>query len=214
MLNPSKTEITVCALSHKAAYKEEIPINDTILTPSSYMKLLGITIDNKLTFNDHINAVVRKCNSLLFMMRKLKTIGLDTDGLKTFYTSNVKSVICYAAPSWFSFLSINNRDKLEHIQQTATRIIYPGECYTNRLMLLRIPRLTTFMFNLSQEYFNKIRGNSLHPLHSRITFNNSRRSTRANQHFRTEKCRTTKRAHSVFQYYMANQNNGFIYKDK
>ena len=49
-------------------------------------------------------------------MRKLRAIsGYDVQGLKTFYFSNIRSVISYVAQTWFSFLGERNRERLEEI---------------------------------------------------------------------------------------------------
>ena len=39
--------------------------------------LLGIVFNSKLSFNSHVENLVSKCNSHIFLMRKLKTIGLN-----------------------------------------------------------------------------------------------------------------------------------------
>ena len=57
-------------------------------------------------------------------MRQLKVQGLNTEGLETFYTSNVRSILLYGAPAWYSFISKDSKDMLERIQRSATRIIY------------------------------------------------------------------------------------------
>lgn len=54
-------------------------------------------IDNKLSFNKHVDFLVTKCSSRLFLMRNLKTVGLDEQGLLTVYLTNIRSVLCYAA---------------------------------------------------------------------------------------------------------------------
>ena len=80
-------------------------------------------------------------------MRKLKTLGLSREGLKLFYTSNVRSLICYAAPAWYTVLSDFNKQRLESIQRYVTRIILPEFNYEERLESLDIPLLTmTFCF--------------------------------------------------------------------
>ena len=95
------------------------------ISPSECTKFLGIFIDNKLSFNSHVNSLVSKCNARLFLMRKLKTFGLNNDGLKTFYVSNIRSVMSYAAPAWYTLLSNTNKQRLERLQRSATRIITP-----------------------------------------------------------------------------------------
>ena len=62
--------------------------NGTKITSSDHMKFLGVTIDNRLNFNLHVTNVVSKCDSRLFSMRQLKSLGLNNAGLVTFYITN------------------------------------------------------------------------------------------------------------------------------
>ena len=83
LLNAEKTVIMNTSLSQKFRYNSDILVDNVTLTPVNNTKFLGITIDNKLNFNAHIDFLVSKCNSRIFVMRKLKTIGLNRAGLKT-----------------------------------------------------------------------------------------------------------------------------------
>ena len=57
-------------------------------------------------------------------MRQLKERGLNTDGLKKFYTSNVTSILLDGAPAWYSFISKNGKDTLERIQRSLPGLFY------------------------------------------------------------------------------------------
>ena len=148
-------------------------------------------------------------------MRKLKTIGLNQAGLKTFYETNIRSLLIYGAPAWYSLLSQQCKDKLEQVQRTATRIILhvPDFEYAHRLVILALPQLNDFIFDLCEKHFRKIRENPSHPLFNRIIVNTCRtysRTTGANI-FRPAISRTHKRARSLFQFFMCHSNNNHIY---
>lgn len=90
-------------------------------------------------------------------MRKPKISGLSNEGLKTFYISNIRSVICYAALAWSSLLLYNQKkNRSKTLQRMATRIIQPNAEYTNRLSLLSVPLFTDFMFGVSANHFSHI----------------------------------------------------------
>ena len=125
-LNPEKTEVMNSSLSHKHHYKQDVVVDDLSFSPNSFTKFLGVFIDNKLSFNKHVDSLVSACSSRLFLMRKLKTIGLNSDGLKAFYLSNIRSKLSYAAPAWYSLLGEHNRERLERIQRAALKIISPN----------------------------------------------------------------------------------------
>ena len=69
------------SLSHMYKCDCNILVNGVTLTPATEAKSLGVFIDNKLNFNNHIDYLVSKTNSRLFLMRQLKVQGLNTEGL-------------------------------------------------------------------------------------------------------------------------------------
>ena len=211
LLNAEKTVVMNTSLSSKKTYDDDIFSNGTVLSPVDHTKLLGVVIDSKLSFNQHIEFLVSKSNSRLFLMRKLKTLGLNATGLKTFYETNIRSLLVYGSPAWYTLLSKQCKETLESVQRSATRIIFPDLSYDDRRCMLAVPVLNDFIFSLCQNHFDKIVADHTHPLFSRITMNNCKTSTRATTTFRPEKARTQKRAKSFFQFYMRFSNNGNIY---
>ena len=67
------------------------------ISPSEETKFLGIIVENKLSFSSHVDHIISKCNSRLFLVRQLKVLGLNAAGLKTFYTSNIRSLLLYGS---------------------------------------------------------------------------------------------------------------------
>ena len=49
----------------------EIRIRDSILTKVSIVKFLGVTLDENLTFNDHVKNVTTKISKSVGVMRRL-----------------------------------------------------------------------------------------------------------------------------------------------
>ena len=92
-----------------------ILVNGVTLTPATEAKFLGIFIDNKLNFNNYVDYLVSKTNSSFFLTRQLEAQGLNTEELKIFYTSNVRSILLYGAPVWYSFISKNGKDTSKRI---------------------------------------------------------------------------------------------------
>ena len=58
-------------------------------------------MNKHLHFASHADAVIRKCNSRLFVMRTFKCIGTDTVGLKMFYRLNIRPLMTYSSAAWF-----------------------------------------------------------------------------------------------------------------
>ena len=205
LLNADKTVILNTTLSKSANFESDVLVNDVAISPSDETKFLGIIVDDKLSFSSHVDHIISKCNSRLFLMRQLKVLGLNAAGLKTFYTSNIRSLLLYGAPAWHSILNSTCKDKLELVQRSASRIIYPDLCHEERLALLSLPLLNDFIFSICANHFRSISANPNHPLFNRIIFNNLKRSSRVTNTcsvYRPEIARTQKRSKSFFQYFM------------
>ena len=104
----------------------------TCIKPTDCLKFLGVHIDNHLSFSNQVEQVVSKCSSRMFLLRQLKILGMNSDGLNTFYCSNIRSLLSYVAPAWFTLLGDTNLEKLEKVQRSATRIILPDYEYDRR----------------------------------------------------------------------------------
>jgi len=64
------------------------------------MKYLGIIIDRKLTFKEHITQVMEKCRRIIFALSRSAKLnwGLGHKALKTLYTGGVQPLLLYGAP--------------------------------------------------------------------------------------------------------------------
>ena len=117
-------------------------------------------------------------------MRQLKILGMDANGLRIFYCANVWSILSYTSPAWYYFLSDYNKQRVEHIQKRATKLIFPDISYDQRLNLLELPTVNSYIFNYSCKMFNKIVNDPTQPLFKRISFNVNRASSRNLTRFR------------------------------
>ncbi|KAI3370902.1 hypothetical protein L3Q82_007411 [Scortum barcoo] len=77
-------------------------------TVKSY-KYLGVHLNDSLDWSDNTNALVKKGNSRLFLLRRLRSFGVQGPLLRTFYDSVVASAIFYGIVCWAS--SITDRDR-------------------------------------------------------------------------------------------------------
>ena len=205
-LNAEKTEILNVFLNYRNRYDDDVLVNDVCIKPTDCVKFLGVHIDNHLSFSVNVEKSISKCDSRIFLLRQLKILGMDVKGLKTFYCSNIRSLLSYAAPAWFSMLSDTDMGKLEKVQHAATRVMLPHLDYEERLQVLDIPTLQKFLLDISERHFYKIVGDVSHPLHNRITFNYCRVSSRNHTTYKPQRARTQKRSKSFFQFFMSRHN--------
>lgn len=70
-------------------YDDDVLVDDCIIKPTKCIKLLGLYIDEDLTFSANVDNTVSKCNSRISLLRQLKFLGMNDQGLKTFFCSNI-----------------------------------------------------------------------------------------------------------------------------
>ena len=91
-------------------------------------KLLGLTIANDLTWNDHVTEITKKASKRLSFLTQLKRAGVPKQELALFYVACVRSVIDYAAPVFFNGLPQYLKKELIRLENRALSIITSGKC--------------------------------------------------------------------------------------
>ena len=76
-------------------------INNIKIRESENVELLGLTIDNRLTFKDHINMLCRRANYELHALRRTRKY-LTLEKSKLLYNAFINSQFNYASIIWMS----------------------------------------------------------------------------------------------------------------
>ena len=63
-----------------------------------YANMLGMTISQDLTWNKHVENIVKKAGKRFYMLYQLKHAGIKQDNLVTVYASLVRPVLDNACP--------------------------------------------------------------------------------------------------------------------
>ena len=144
---------------------------------------LGITIDSKLTWSDHVIRVVAKANSVLgFLQRNLKYCPPEIKA--SCFNSLVIPILEYGCTSWFPRFQ-KDTYAIEMVQQRPVRFIFNDYSYntsvTSLLNTLNWPTLQNCRINLRAIMFYKIVNNLIGiPAGSFLLHNSS--STRHHHH--------------------------------
>ena len=59
-------------------------------------KYLGVVFDRRLNWKENINCVLKKVNPRMYCMRKLRSFGVHSDMLVTFYNAVTCSLIMFS----------------------------------------------------------------------------------------------------------------------
>ena len=92
-------------------------------TPGS-LKLLGVTIDDQLNFNIHINEMCKRASQLrVGVMMRLKKFIL-TNAKLTLYKSAILPYLTYCHDLTWHLCTACNKRKLERMQERALRALF------------------------------------------------------------------------------------------
>ena len=128
----SKTKTTAVIFSHKTKDQDvELKIGDTKIQIKNSVKFLGVILDKKLSWNEHIQYVVDRCKTRINLLRALTGTnwGANKKTLLMLYRVLVRSVIDYGSIAYDS-ASEAIKKKLDLIQSKALRICCGAMCIT------------------------------------------------------------------------------------
>ena len=98
-LNVSKTNVVIFSAVNKPLEPVTILINRHAIEQKEYIKYLGVLIDAKLTFKQHISAVSKKISRTIGLMYKLRHY-VTKKILVMLYYSLMYPFLIYAVPVW------------------------------------------------------------------------------------------------------------------
>ncbi|XP_071160776.1 uncharacterized protein [Mytilus edulis] len=100
-INTNKTEYCIFSRNKKHPGTVNLVLGNQPIKYNPNPKLLGVTLDEKLTFSEHINIIEKKAGKSLGILREIKGIGnIKTKFLIQVYNSIIGSIFLYASCIW------------------------------------------------------------------------------------------------------------------
>jgi len=127
-LNTDKTKFMLSAsksLRNKLTEDEKllnVKLENSTLEQVSTYKLLGITIDHELTFDDHVDSLCGKLAQRIGILRSIRSL-LPQNERVLLYNTTIKSILMYSSSIWGIITSKQNLTKLLKLQKRAARVI-------------------------------------------------------------------------------------------
>ena len=122
IVNPDKFQAIVVKRNNKMKDSYSLNINQEVINSENCVKLLGVEIDDKLSFEKHISTLVKKASSQLNAISRIqKFMGFKEKEilLNSFVYSNFN----YCPLVWHFCLEKSVK-RIEKIQERALRILY------------------------------------------------------------------------------------------
>ncbi len=132
-------------------------INNHSIIPEKNVKLLGLMIDNKLTFNTNISHICQKAGRQVNVLARLSNV-LDTKSKMLLYNSFVECYFNYCSTLWHFCSNIDTK-KIERVQKRALRYVMSDTesnyvdllqtCKKSPLYVVRLRKIVELVYRIN-----------------------------------------------------------------
>ena len=181
-INEMKSNEDKCKLIILNREGDKIKIGEENITGTKSVKLLGVTIDNKLNFDEHVHKICKKASQKLHALARISKY-LDKNKLRVIMKTFIESQFNYCPTTWmFHSRKLNNRINLLH--ERALRIVYKDNQLTFRDLLIldksfcvhhkNLQKLATEMFKIKNSISPVLMLNLFPSIENAYNFRNQR----------------------------------------
>lgn len=154
-INTSKTkELVVDFRRHKHPPLQPLNIQGMDIEAVDSYRYLGVHLNNKVDWTHNSDALYRKGQSRLYLLRRLRLFGVKGPLLKT-YDSVVASAIFYGVVCWGGSMSAGDRKRLNRLIRRASSVLGcpldPVEVVSDRRMSTKLSFLLDNISHPMQE---------------------------------------------------------------
>lgn len=121
-LNPVKSNYMIISRSTED-FATRLSVNNDIIDRVGASKILGVWIEDNLSWSRNCKEICVKAYSRLSLLTKLKYVGVKTEDLIDIYVLYIRSVTEYCSVAFHSSLTNEQTNKLERIQRTCLKVI-------------------------------------------------------------------------------------------
>uniref|UniRef100_A0A1A7YZ32 Uncharacterized protein n=1 Tax=Iconisemion striatum TaxID=60296 RepID=A0A1A7YZ32_9TELE len=178
-LNTSKTKEMVIDFQRNTPPHSPVNIQGADIEVVDTFKYLGVHLNSKLNWSNNTDALYKKGQSRLHLMRRLRSFRVNSQLLKSFYHSVVGSVIHSAVVCWGAGSSDRDRKRLNKLVNKASSVLgCPLDTVEETCERRMLGKMTSILKNPS------------HPLHSTVeTMDSSFRGRLRHPRCKTERYR-------------------------
>ena len=120
-------------------------------------KILGVIISNDMKWHKNTEYICKKGFLRLWILRRLKNLGANTEELLDVYYKQVRSILEFAVPVWHPGITVAESRQIERVQKTALSIILGAQylSYSNAIKVLDCEELSLRRKNLCTKFARK-----------------------------------------------------------
>ena len=143
LLNQKKSNGMIFNFCKDLKFTTRIQIENQTMEIVRKAKLLGVMLNDQLTWDDNTAYLVKRSNSRMRLLHKLVSFSVPQEDLLNIYILYIRSILEQSCQVWHCSLTLENLQDLEHIQKNALRIILQDDyqSYSNALSLTGLKSL-------------------------------------------------------------------------
>jgi hypothetical protein len=155
-INTDKTKEMLIDFSKTKHDINSIMLNNDKLERVKNSKLLGVIINDKLTWCDHVKYICRKASKRIYFLRLLKRADISPSDIVHVFCSIIRSLLEYACEVWSPGLTKEQSNQIELIQKRALNIVYPDTTYEQALTMCKLTTLKFRRQERCKKFFSDI----------------------------------------------------------
>ena len=102
--------------------KLEMELKGNTLEQVENVKLLGLELDEELSFDIHIDSLCKKISKRIAILNRIKAYLPRAERIR-YYNSLIKPLILYCSVTWTSCCSHDNLNKIFRLQKRCARVV-------------------------------------------------------------------------------------------
>ena len=133
--NQGKCHLIVADINHKHySSNSYIYLENAFLESEEFVNLLGLKIDKKLDFNEHITGLLKKGNQKLHALMRISKYITDKDKLKLIMRTFIESQFNFCPLVWMCH-SRDLNNKINKLHERSLRVVYKNQSSTFEQLL-------------------------------------------------------------------------------
>ena len=148
--NPDKSQLLLTSKDQAS-----IKTDNTSIKRSSSKKLLGVLIDNKITFNNHISNLCKEASNKLHVLAQISEY-MAKEKLRTIMNTFFSSQFAYC-PLICMFHNRTLNDRINNLQERALRLVHNDNTFSFYKLLQKDNSFTIHHQNIQKLTLEKYR---------------------------------------------------------
>ena len=116
VLNGDKTKQMAIHFGRTGADIGPVLIDNTVVEQVTSFKLLGCTVNNQLSWQDHVDCIYAKASRGLYFLCLLRRAAVKSHDIVRVFTSAVRSILEHACANWHTCLTALPKPEVQYSQ--------------------------------------------------------------------------------------------------